>query len=33
MLSYQHLFHAGNPADVHIHALLSITLNYLTQND
>ena len=33
MLSYQHLFHAGNPADVHKHALLSFTLDYLTQKD
>ena len=33
MLSYQHLFHAGNPADVHKHALLSFALDYLTQKD
>jgi 23S rRNA (adenine2030-N6)-methyltransferase len=33
MLSYQHLFHAGNPADVHKHALLSVAFNYLTKKD
>ena len=31
MLSYQHAYHAGNPADVHKHALLSWTLDYLAQ--
>ena len=31
MLSYQHLYHAGNPADVHKHALLAWTLDYLTR--
>lgn len=31
MLSYQHLYHAGNPADVHKHALLAWVLDYLTQ--
>ena len=33
MLSYQHLFHAGNLADVQKHALLAWMLNYLTQKD
>ncbi len=33
MLSYQHLYHAGNLADVHKHALLSWALDYLTQKD
>lgn len=31
MLSYQHIYHAGNMADVHKHALLAWTLDYLTQ--
>lgn len=31
MLSYQHGYHAGNLADVHKHAVLATTLNYLTQ--
>ena len=31
MLSYQHLYHAGNSADVHKHALLAWVLDYLTQ--
>jgi len=31
MLSYQHLYHAGNAADVHKHALLAWILAYLTQ--
>ena len=31
MLSYQHAYHAGNLADVHKHALLAVTLDYLTQ--
>lgn len=30
MLSYQHAFHAGNMADVHKHAMLAWTLDYLT---
>ncbi|MBW6506365.1 MAG: 23S rRNA (adenine(2030)-N(6))-methyltransferase RlmJ [Rhodobacteraceae bacterium] len=30
MLSYQHLYHAGNLADVHKHALLAVMLDYLT---
>ncbi|MBV6657243.1 MAG: 23S rRNA (adenine(2030)-N(6))-methyltransferase RlmJ [Devosiaceae bacterium] len=31
MLSYQHAYHAGNAADVHKHAVLSLILGYLTQ--
>ena len=31
MLSYQHAYHAGNLADVHKHALLAWTLDYLTR--
>ena len=31
MLSYQHLYHAGNMADVHKHAGLAWMLDYLTQ--
>jgi 23S rRNA (adenine2030-N6)-methyltransferase len=33
MLSYQHLYHAGNLADVHKHAVLAWVLDYLTQKD
>jgi len=33
MLSYQHIYHAGNLADVHKHGLLSWTLDYLTRKD
>ena len=33
MLSYQHIYHAGNPADVHKHALLCRMLSYLTVKD
>ena len=33
MLSYQHIFHAGNLADVHKHALLAWMLAYLTRKD
>ncbi|WP_297781650.1 23S rRNA (adenine(2030)-N(6))-methyltransferase RlmJ [uncultured Roseovarius sp.] len=33
MLSYQHHYHAGNPADVHKHAGLAWVLDYLTQKD
>lgn len=33
MLSYQHLFHAGNLADVHKHAALSWMLDYMTRKD
>lgn len=31
MLSYQHLYHAGNRADVHKHAILAYALDYLCQ--
>lgn len=30
MLSYQHLYHAGNAADVHKHGLLAWILGYMT---
>lgn len=33
MLSYQHLYHAGNLADVHKHAVLAWVLDYLTRKD
>ncbi|MCB6178865.1 23S rRNA (adenine(2030)-N(6))-methyltransferase RlmJ [Rhodobacter sp. Har01] len=33
MLSYQHAYHAGNLADVHKHALLAWTLDYLIRKD
>jgi 23S rRNA (adenine2030-N6)-methyltransferase len=33
MLSYQHIYHAGNPADVQKHALLAAMLAYLTAKD
>ena len=33
MLSYQHIYHAGNLADVHKHALLAWVLDYLTAKD
>lgn len=33
MLSYQHIYHAGNLADVQKHALLAWMLAYLTQKD
>lgn len=33
MLSYQHIYHAGNLADVHKHGLLAWVLAYLTQKD
>jgi len=33
MLSYQHLYHAGNPADVHKHAMLAVLLDYMVQKD
>jgi len=33
MLSYQHLYHAGNAADVHKHALLAWMLDYLVAKD
>ncbi len=30
MLSYQHIYHAGNMADLHKHALLAVMLDYMT---
>jgi 23S rRNA (adenine2030-N6)-methyltransferase len=33
MLSYQHGYHAGNPADVHKHGLLAFMLAYMTGKD
>ncbi|WP_187430243.1 Ribosomal RNA large subunit methyltransferase J [Roseobacter fucihabitans] len=33
MLSYQHIYHAGNLADVHKHGLLAWVLEYLTRKD
>ena len=33
MLSYQHIFHAGNLADVHKHSLLAWVLDYMTRKD
>lgn len=33
MLSYQHIYHAGNAADVHKHAALCVVLKHLTQKD
>lgn len=33
MLSYQHIYHAGNLADVQKHALLATVLDYLTRKD
>lgn len=33
MLSYQHIYHAGNLADVHKHALLAWILHYVTKKD
>ncbi|WP_424832443.1 23S rRNA (adenine(2030)-N(6))-methyltransferase RlmJ [Ruegeria sp.] len=33
MLSYQHIYHAGNLADVQKHALLAWMLGYLAQKD
>jgi 23S rRNA (adenine2030-N6)-methyltransferase len=33
MLSYQHMYHAGNLADVHKHALLSHALAYLVTKE
>ncbi|HQU67239.1 MAG TPA: 23S rRNA (adenine(2030)-N(6))-methyltransferase RlmJ [Albidovulum sp.] len=33
MLSYQHIYHAGNMADLHKHALLAAMLGYLTAKD
>lgn len=33
MLSYQHIYHAGNMADVHKHALLAWVLDYMGKKD
>lgn len=33
MLSYQHLYHAGNLADVHKHALLAVALDHMGRKD
>lgn len=33
MLSYQHMYHAGNQADIQKHAILSLLLARLTQKD
>ncbi|MEP2717209.1 23S rRNA (adenine(2030)-N(6))-methyltransferase RlmJ [Pseudophaeobacter sp.] len=33
MLSYQHIYHAGNLADVQKHALLAVILSYMTRKD
>jgi len=33
MLSYQHIYHAGNLADVHKHSLLAWMLDYLIRKD
>ncbi|MBD3763717.1 MAG: 23S rRNA (adenine(2030)-N(6))-methyltransferase RlmJ, partial [Rhodobacterales bacterium] len=33
MLSYQHLYHAGNLADVHKHAALAWVLDYMTRKE
>lgn len=33
MLSYQHLYHAGNQADVHKHASLAVLLTKMAQKD
>ncbi len=33
MLSYQHIYHAGNLADVQKHALLAFALEYMTRKD
>ena len=33
MLSYQHIYHAGNLADVHKHSVLAWMLAYLTRKD
>jgi 23S rRNA (adenine2030-N6)-methyltransferase len=33
MLSYQHIYHAGNLADIHKHAFLAWMLAYLTRKD
>ena len=33
MLSYQHIFHAGNLADVHKHSMLAWALAYMTRKE
>mgnify|MGYP001800664543 CR=1 FL=1 len=33
MLSYQHIYHAGNMADVHKHSMLAWVLSYMTRKD
>lgn len=33
MLSYQHIYHAGNLADVQKHSVLAVALDYLTRKD
>ena len=33
MLSYQHIYHAGNLADVHKHALLAWIISYMTRKE
>jgi 23S rRNA (adenine2030-N6)-methyltransferase len=33
MLSYQHMYHAGNLADVHKHMLMAALLDYMTAKD
>lgn len=33
MLSYQHIYHAGNMADLHKHVLLAAMLEYLTRKE
>lgn len=33
MLSYQHIYHAGNPADLHKHMLLAWALDYMCRKD
>lgn len=33
MLSYQHIYHAGNLADVQKHALLAVMLSYMTRKE
>ncbi|WP_108814606.1 23S rRNA (adenine(2030)-N(6))-methyltransferase RlmJ [Loktanella sp. Alg231-35] len=33
MLSYQHIYHAGNLADVHKHSLLAWVLSYMIRKD
>ncbi|MBL1147243.1 MAG: 23S rRNA (adenine(2030)-N(6))-methyltransferase RlmJ [Pseudomonadota bacterium] len=32
-LSYQHIYHAGNPADIHKHLWLMAVLRYMTRKD